>query len=57
MPREQWPEDADFKRLLKEDWDERYGDRRQEMVFISLLAQMSEQDIGERLDACLERTM
>ena len=53
VPKEQWPEYTDFKRLLKENWDAQYGDRRQEIVFIGLDAQMNEQNIRQRLDACL----
>ncbi len=53
VPKEQWPEDTEFRRLLKEDWHAQYGDRRQEIVFIGLDAQMNEQNIRQRLDACL----
>jgi len=30
----EWPEDADFKAMLKKNWQKPYGDRRQEIVII-----------------------
>ncbi len=33
-PREQWPEDDETLGRIKIDWEEPYGDRRQELVFI-----------------------
>jgi G3E family GTPase len=53
VPRERWPEGADFENVLKTYWDDDYGDRRQEMVFIGLSAEMDQQAIREQLDACL----
>ena len=34
-------------------WDEAFGDRRQEIVFIGLASEMSQQAITARLNACL----
>ena len=53
VPRERWPEGADFENVLKTYWDDDYGDRRQEMVFIGLSAEMDQQAISAQLDACL----
>ena len=53
VPRERWPEGADFENVLKTYWDDDYGDRRQEMVFIGLSAERDQQAIREQLDACL----
>lgn len=53
VPRERWPEGADFENVLKTYWDDDYGDRRQEMVFIGLSAEMDQQAIRAQLDACL----
>ena len=53
VPRERWPEGADFENVLKTYWDDDYGDRRQETVFIGLSAEMDQQAIREQLDACL----
>jgi len=33
-PREQWPDHEGFRRFIAERWDETWGDRRQEIVFI-----------------------
>lgn len=52
VPKEDWPEDADFDQVAKH-WDEEWGDRRQELVFIGLKAEMDEQSIRAQLDACL----
>lgn len=53
VPEDRWPESPDFVDVVKKHWDEDYGDRRQEIVFIGLSAQMNEADIRARLDDCL----
>ena len=52
-PKEYWPQDPEFIKTIKEDWHDHYGDRKQEIVFIGLLAEMDEAQIRQRLDACL----
>ena len=54
IPPEQRPEGEAFEQVLKQYWTEDYGDRRQEIVFIGLSAEMNEADIREALDLCLE---
>jgi G3E family GTPase len=34
VPKTQWPDDAAFRSALAKRWDERWGDRRQQLVFI-----------------------
>jgi G3E family GTPase len=53
VPQTRWPETDEFKSMLAAMWDETYGDRRQELVFIGLIAEMNEADLVQRLDACL----
>lgn len=53
VPKERWPDSAEFKAMLDGLWDQFYGDRRQEIVFIGLSAEMDQQAISARLDACL----
>ncbi|MGJ5007579.1 GTP-binding protein [Bradyrhizobium oligotrophicum] len=49
VPQKLWPEDLDWRMLGR--WDEIYGDRRQEIVFIG--SNMDEAGLSARLDACL----
>ena len=51
VPKQRWPNDAAWRRRLGQYWDEVYGDRRQEIVFIG--TGMDETEIRRRLDACL----
>ncbi len=53
IPKDKWPDGADFENVVREYWTPDYGDRRQEIVFIGLKAQMNEEDLQARLDACL----
>ncbi|MEN5251247.1 zinc metallochaperone GTPase ZigA [Alcaligenes aquatilis] len=51
MPPERWPEDPEAVALIKEKWDERVGDARQELVLIGM--DMDEAALRARFDACL----
>jgi G3E family GTPase len=51
LPRSEWPEDDETRAQLARDWEEPWGDRRQELVFIG--AGLDEQGIRARLDAAL----
>ncbi|MEL7432051.1 MAG: zinc metallochaperone GTPase ZigA [Chlamydiota bacterium] len=53
VPKERWPLGDDFDQLIKQHWSKDFGDRRQEMVFIGFSAEMDEQNMREKLDACL----
>ena len=52
VPREQWPPDAGFLRMMQPYLDPAWGDRRQEIVFIGA-DPMSEMKIRADLDECL----
>ncbi|MCB5200965.1 GTP-binding protein [Neorhizobium sp. T786] len=52
VPREQWPADEDFLRMLQPYLDPTWGDRRQEIVFIGA-DPMSEAALRAGLDECL----
>ena len=51
VPKNQWPDDDRFGRFVASHWDDIWGDRRQELVFIGI--DMDQVDICRRLDACL----
>ncbi|HKX77577.1 MAG TPA: GTP-binding protein [Novosphingobium sp.] len=51
IPKNQWPDDDRFERFVAGHWDQVWGDRRQELVFIGI--GMNEAHIRARLDACL----
>jgi len=51
IPHERWPRQAEWRAHLKKNWNEIYGDRRQEIVFIG--SGMDEAALRARLDACL----
>ncbi|TWA97509.1 zinc metallochaperone GTPase ZigA [Bradyrhizobium stylosanthis] len=51
VPAERWPDDPFWRKQLRANWNEIYGDRRQEIVFIG--SGMDETALRARLDACL----
>ncbi len=51
VPREQWPDSPELHNYVFSEWQEPYGDRRQEIVFIG--AGMKQDVICEALDTCL----
>ena len=51
IPRARWPDHPDWTALLKKNWSNVWGDRRQELVFIG--AKFDEAAIRAALDACL----
>ena len=52
VPKEQWPQDPDFLKMMQPYLDPVWGDRRQEIVFIGA-DPMDEAEIRAGLDACL----
>lgn len=53
IPKNNWPDGEQFEDVLKQYWTKDYGDRRQEIVFIGLSAEMNEETIRKKLDSCL----
>lgn len=51
VPEKHWPDDAEAVQRIREKWDERTGDARQEIVLIGM--GMDEAALRERFDACL----
>lgn len=51
IPPERWPRQPEWRQHLKKNWNDIYGDRRQEIVFIG--TGMDEMALRARLDACL----
>ncbi len=51
VPKERWPDDEGARAYMQEHWQEPWGDRRQEIVFIG--AGIDWPALKARLDACL----
>jgi len=54
IPLERWPRQPEWRTMLKSYWDDTWGDRRQEIVFIG--TGMDQRELTRRLDACLVTT-
>lgn len=51
IPKERWPEDEQAQAYMRANWQEPWGDRRQEIVFIG--SGIDWPELRSRLDACL----
>jgi len=51
VPKEQWPDHDSLRAYMKSNWEDLWGDRRQEIVFIG--ADIDWPKLKERLDSCL----
>ena len=51
VPKNQWPDDGSFEADVAGKWDQEWGDRRQELVFIGI--GIEKKRIQQALDACL----
>ncbi len=51
IPKERWPQEQSWRDHVLGNWDETYGDRRQEIVFIG--SDYDEAEIRRQLDSCL----
>ena len=51
IPRDEWPAEDEKKEAILRDFSGRYGDRKQEIVFIGI--KLDRKDVEAKLDACL----
>lgn len=52
VPKARWPQDEELRARIDKAWHARWGDRRQELVFIGL-REMDKRAIVDEFDACL----
>ncbi|GAA5976441.1 hypothetical protein JCM10908_005502 [Rhodotorula pacifica] len=53
MPKSKWPPHADIRKKIKADFEGRWGDRRQELVFIGEKIDLLREKLAAELDAAL----
>jgi len=51
VPKNQWPDDGSFEADVAGKWDQEWGDRRQELVFIGIGIEKNR--LQKALDTCL----
>ncbi len=51
VPPEDWPQEAEERQAIMQQWQEPFGDRMQQLVFIGV--KMDEADLRQRLQDCL----
>lgn len=51
LPKIEWPDDEETRKWIHANWQEPYGDRRQEIVIIG--TDLDHDEISRRLDSCL----
>jgi hypothetical protein len=53
VPEDMWPDSEEFRKNLALDFDDKTGDKRQELVFIGQLTREEKKGISDALDSCL----
>lgn len=51
IPQQRWPADPAFRRALEQRWDDRWGDRQQQLVFIG--RRLNRSALTDEIAACL----
>lgn len=51
LPKKEWPDDEETRKWIHDNWQEPYGDRRQEIVIIG--TDLDHDEIKQKLDSCL----
>jgi G3E family GTPase len=55
IPKNRWPDGPEFENVIRSYWNDEYGDRRQELVFIGLNTEMDKEWITSELNKCLDQ--